>query len=36
LYVVDLTTSFIEKTAYADEMCAFKSSLKEVKIIDDN
>ena len=36
LYVVGLMMSFIETAAYVYEMCAFKSSLKEVEIIDDD
>jgi len=36
LYVVGSTMLFIRMTAYAYEMCAFKLSLKEVEIINDD
>jgi len=36
LYVVDLMMSFIKTAAYAYKTCAFKLSLKEVEIINDN
>jgi len=36
LYVVDLTMSFIKMTAYVYEMCVFKLSSKEVKIINND
>ncbi len=36
LYVVGLMMSFIKTAAYTYKTCAFKLSLKEVEIIDDD